>query len=81
MDELEEAELEVETLFLAISEFVEGAEHDGEEAGEVFFGEEGGGARRAVALLGGNLRRSAAIPVASASGARPVTLATMVLRR
>ena len=42
MDELQQAEFEVETLLLAEAQVVEGAEHDGEEAGELFFGEEGG---------------------------------------
>jgi hypothetical protein len=41
VDQLQEAELEVEALFLSESQVVEGAEHDREEAREVFFGEEG----------------------------------------
>jgi len=45
----------VEALFLPISQVVEGAEHDREEAGEFFFGEEGGGTGGAVAFFGGDL--------------------------
>ena len=40
LDELEQAEFEVEALLLAEVELVEGAEGDLEIAGEVFFGEE-----------------------------------------
>ena len=81
MDQLEQAELEVEALLLPVAQLVEGTEHDGEEAGELFFGEERGGAGGAVALFGRDLQQFAAMPVASASGVRPVTLATTVLRR
>ena len=42
VDELKQAELEVEALLLAVAELVEGAEHDLQEAGEFFFGEEHG---------------------------------------
>ena len=57
MDELEEAELEMEALLLAVAELVEGAEHDGEEAGELIFREEGGRTGGAVALFGGDLQQ------------------------
>ena len=56
MDELEQAELEVEALFLAIAQFVEGAQHDLEEAGELLFAEEGGGAGGAALLVGRDLQ-------------------------
>ena len=62
VDELEEAEFEVEALFLAIAQLVEGAEHDLQEAGEVFFAEEGGGACGAGALVGGDCRSSLPMP-------------------
>jgi hypothetical protein len=55
MDELEEAELEVEALLLPVTQLVEGAEHYLEEAGELLFAEEGGGARGAALLIGGDL--------------------------
>jgi hypothetical protein len=32
MDQLEQAEFEVEALFLAVAQLIEGAEQDGEEA-------------------------------------------------
>ena len=82
VDEFEQAEFEVEALLLAEAEVVEGAEHDGEEAGELFFGEERRrSGRRGLRSSGEIWRRSAAMPVASASGERPVILATMQLRR
>ena len=56
MDEFEQAEFEVEALFLAVAEFVEGAEHDMQEAGEFFFAEEGGCAGGAALLVGGDLQ-------------------------
>ena len=55
MDQFQEAEFEVETLLLTEAEVVEGAEHDGEEAGELFLGEKDGGAGGAAALFGGDL--------------------------
>ena len=39
MNELEQAELKMEALLLAVVEIVEGAENDLEVAGELFFGE------------------------------------------
>src|SRR5208283_1238573 len=57
MDELEEAELEVEALLLAIAQLVEGAQHDLEEAAEFFLAEEGGGAGGAALLVGGDLEK------------------------
>ena len=45
MNQLDEAEFEMEALFLAVVQLVEGAEHDLQEAGEVFFRKENGGAR------------------------------------
>ena len=56
MDELEQAELEVEALFLSIPKFVEGAEHDLEEAAEFLFTEEGGGSSGATLLVGRDLQ-------------------------
>ena len=55
VDQLEQAQLEMEALFLSVAQLVEGAEHDGEEAREVFFGEERGGTGGAVALFGRDL--------------------------
>ena len=52
VDELEDAEFEVEAGLLAESEVVEGAEEDGEEAREFFFSEERGGACGARAFFG-----------------------------
>ena len=52
MDELEDAELEVKAGLLAVAEVVEGAEEDGEETGELLFGEECGGACGAGAFFG-----------------------------
>ena len=52
VDELEDAEFEVEARFLAEAEVVEGAEEDGEEARELFFSEECGRACGARALFG-----------------------------
>ena len=60
MDELEEAELEVEALFLAVAQLVEGAQHDLQEAGEFLLAEEGGGACGAALLVGGDLQELAA---------------------
>ena len=57
VDELEQAELEVEALLLAVAQFVEGAQHDLQEAGELFLGEEGGGAGGAALLVGGDLEQ------------------------
>ncbi len=56
VDELEDAELEVEAGLLAVAEVVEGAEEDGEEARELFFGEERGRACGAGAFFGGDLQ-------------------------
>ena len=64
VDELQQAELEVEALFLPVAELVEGAEHDLEEAGELFFGEEGGGAGGAALLVGGDLQEFGGEPSA-----------------
>ena len=55
VDEFEDAKLEVEARLLAVAEVVEGAEEDREETGELFFGEECGGACSAGALVGGDL--------------------------
>jgi hypothetical protein len=57
VDQLEEPEFEVEALLLPVAQFIEGAEHDGEEAREVFFGEESSGTGGAVALFGGDLEK------------------------
>ena len=55
VDELEDAELEMEAGLLAEAEVVEGAKEDGEEAREFFFGEERGGACGAGAFFGRDL--------------------------
>jgi hypothetical protein len=47
----------VKALFLAVAKFVEGPEDDGEEAREVFFAEECGGACDALALFGRDLQQ------------------------
>ena len=60
VDELEEAELEVEALLLAIAQLVEGAQHDLQEAGEFLLAEEGGGAGGSALLVGGDLQELAA---------------------
>ncbi len=57
MDELEQAELEVEALFLSVAELVKGAKHDLEEAGELFLGKEGCGACGAALFFGGDLQQ------------------------
>ena len=46
----------MEALLLAVAQLVEGAEHDAEETGELFFGEEGRGTGGAVALFGRDLQ-------------------------
>ncbi len=55
VDELQQAEFEVEALFLSVAELVKGAKHDLKEAGELFFGKEGGGAGGAALFFGGDL--------------------------
>jgi hypothetical protein len=55
VDELKEAELEVEALLLSISQFVEGAQHDLQETAELFLVEEGCGACGASLLVGRDL--------------------------
>jgi hypothetical protein len=55
VDQLQEPELQVEALLLSVPKLVEGAEHDGEKARKIFFGEEGGGACSAVSLVRGDL--------------------------
>jgi hypothetical protein len=57
VDQLEQAEFEVEALFLAVIEVVEGAEDDLQVAGDLFFGEEEGGARGAGAFVAGDLEQ------------------------
>ena len=64
VDELEQAEFEVEALFLAVAQLVEGAEHGLEEAGELFLAEEGGGAGGAALLVGGDLQELGGVAVA-----------------
>ena len=82
VDELEQAELEVEALLLPVAQLVEGAQHDLQEAGQLLFAEEGGGAGGAALLVGGDLQQLAADAVGgSPSGERPATLAMSALRR
>jgi len=52
VDQLQQTQLKVEALLLAVAELVEGAEHDREEARELLFGEEGGSTGGAVTLFG-----------------------------
>ena len=60
VDEFEQAEFEVEALLLSVPQFVEGAEHGLQEAGELLFAEECGGAGGAALLVGGDLEEFAA---------------------
>jgi hypothetical protein len=52
MHQLQQAELEVEALLLAIAQLVEGAQHHLQEAGQLLFAEERGGAGGAALLVG-----------------------------
>ena len=52
VDQLQQAEFEMEALLLSVAEFVEGAEHDREEARELLFGEQRGGTGGAMAFFG-----------------------------
>ena len=55
MRHFQQSQFEVEALFLAVSEFSMGAQHDLQMAGQVFFGEQIGDAGDAGAFIGGNL--------------------------
>ena len=57
MRHFQQSEFEVEALFLAVSEFSMGAQHDLQMAGQVFFGEQIGDAADAGALIGRNLQQ------------------------
>ena len=57
MDELKQAEFEMEALFLPVVQLVKGAQHDVEVAGQIFFCEEQGGAGGAGAFVGGDLQQ------------------------
>ena len=57
MDELEQAELEVEALLLTVVEVVKGAEDDLQIARELLFGEEKCGAGGAGAFIAGDLQK------------------------
>ncbi len=81
MNELEQAELEVEALFLAVTELVEGAEHGLEKAGELFFAEEGGSAGGAALFFGRDLEELGDGSVRLGFGVRPAILAMRQLRR
>ena len=73
MNQLEQAQFEMKALLLAVVQVVEGAQHDLQIAGELFFGKEQGGARGAGPLIGW---RSGA-----ARSAAPPSLAIRALRR
>ena len=55
VNQLHEAQLEVEALFLPVVQIVEGAQHDLQVARDLFFREEKGSACGAGALVGGDL--------------------------
>ena len=57
VDQLEQAQLEMEALLLAVVQVVEGAQDDLQIAGQLFLGEEQGGAGGAGALVGGDLQQ------------------------
>ena len=54
---LEQAEFEMETLFLFVAELAVGAQHDLQMAREVFFAEQFGYTRDAFAFFAGNLQQ------------------------
>ncbi len=57
MNQLEKAKLQMEALFLAIIQVVEGAQNDLQVAGQLFLGKELRGARGAGALVSGDLQQ------------------------
>ena len=71
VDELQQAEFEVEALLLAVAQLVEGAQHDLQEARQLLFAEERGGAGGAALLVGGDLQQLVADAVGGAFGREP----------
>ena len=57
MDQLEQAQFEMEALLLAVIQIVEGAQHDLQIARQLFFGKQQRRARGAGALVGGDLQQ------------------------
>ena len=57
MRHFQQAEFEVEALFLLVSQLAMGAEHDLQVAGEIFFAEQFGDAGDALAFFAGNLQQ------------------------
>ena len=57
MDQLQQSQFQMEARLLPIVQLVEGAQHDLQKAGEIFFAEEHGGARGAGALVAGDLQQ------------------------
>jgi len=55
VNELKQTQLEMEALLLAVVEIVKGTQHDLQVAGDLFFGEEKGGASGAGAFVAGDL--------------------------
>ena len=56
MHQLEHPQLQMEPLLLAIAKFVESAQHDLQEARQVFLRKLAGNAGHARTLVGGNLQ-------------------------
>jgi hypothetical protein len=52
MNQLQQAEFEVEALFLSISQLIESSKHGLQEASQLFFGEERSGPGGAALLVG-----------------------------
>ena len=57
MDQLEQSQLQVETLFLAVIQIVEGAQHNLQVARKFLFAEKQRGTRRARPLVRGDLEQ------------------------
>ena len=57
MHQLEQPELKVEALLLLVADVAVSAEHDLQEAREIFFAEQGGNARDARLLVGRDLQQ------------------------
>ena len=63
MHQLDEPKLQMEALLLAVIQLVESSQHDLEEAREVFFRKQRGGARRPCPLVGRDLQQFRTFPV------------------
>ena len=57
VNQLHQAQLKMEALLLAVIQIVEGAQHDLQIARDLFLGKEQRRARRASALIGGDLQQ------------------------